>query len=496
VAGTNGNVAGLLVTAAERRGAAPAVIERSGTTDYATLAGRAGGVATDLAARGVAAGDPVAILLDRGADAAAVSLGVTAAGGIALTVNEALRPRQIEQLLAQSGTRWLVSSAELLARQPRALATAATVIDAATLPARGALAPLPRDPDDVAQIIYTSGSTGRPKGVMISHGNLLAVTRIVTAYLGIGPSDRIASLLPFSFVYGFNQLLCALGTGAALVVETSPLAQQIVATLRDRAVTVLAAVPPLWSQLLGVEAFAAAPLGDLRVMTNAGGRLPVERVRALRRAQPRARLFLMYGLTEALRSTFLDPGEVDRHPDSIGKPIAETEIFVVREDGTPCGGDEVGELVHGGPTVTLGYWNDPEGTALVYRPHPARPRERVVYSGDLVRRDADGFLYHVGRKDRMIKTLGFRVSPDEVAEALYASGLVVETAVVGEPDEQRGERIAAFVVLAAGATVERLTAWCRAELPRHLQPARFAVRDALPRNASGKFDFQALQGTA
>ena len=491
-----GNVASLLAATAERLGAAPAVIERSGVTDYAALAARAGGVAAGLAARGVASGDPVAVLLDRGADAAAVTLGVMAAGGIALTVNEALRPRQIEQVLERSGTRWLVTATAMLARLPRPLATTATVIDATTLPSRGALEPIARASDDIAQIIYTSGSTGQPKGVMISHGNLLAVARITAAYLGITDRDRIASLLPFAFVYGFNQLLCAIATGAALVIETSPLAQQVVAVLRDRAVTVLAAVPPLWHQLLGAEGFTAAPLPALRVMTNAGGRLPVERVRAVRRAQPGAALFLMYGLTEALRSTFLDPAEVDRHPDSIGKPIAETEILVLRDDGSPCGVDEVGELVHAGPTVTLGYWNDPDGTALTFRPHPSRPGARVVHSGDLVRRDAEGFLYHVGRKDRMIKSLGYRVSPDEVAEALYASQLVAEAAVLGEPDDQRGQRIVAFVVLAPGATMQRLGAWCRAELPRHLQPARFAVRDALPRNASGKLDLQALQGTA
>src|SRR5204863_9789492 len=143
--------------------------------------------------------------------------------------------------------------------------------------------------------------------------------------------------------------------------------------IRSEGVTVLPAVPPLWTRLLRVPAFVETPLPGLRVITNAGGHLPAERVRALRRAQPGARLYLMYGLTEALRSTYLPPEEVDRRPDSIGRAIPDAEVYVLREDGTAAAPGEVGELVQRGPTVTLGYWKDPELTAQVYRPNPLRP---------------------------------------------------------------------------------------------------------------------------
>src|SRR5439155_934265 len=312
-------------------------------------------------------------------------------------------------LLAHSGARHLVTTHELLTRQPRALRADVHVLDVRTIGPGGdaALPPVPRVGSDVAQIIYTSGSTGLPKGVAVSHANLLAGAHAVVSYLGITPDDRVASLLPFSFVYGMSQLLCA-AAAATLVVERSPLPQQILETVRARKVTVLAAVPPLWLRLLNVPAFREAPLPDLRVMTNAGGRLPTEAVRALRRAQPAARLYLMYGLTEALRSTYLPPEEVDRRPDSIGRAIPGAAVYVLREDGTAATPGEVGELVQRGPTVTLGYWKDPELTAQVYRPNPLRPpgapdTERVVFSGDLVRSDADGFLYFVSRKDRIIK---------------------------------------------------------------------------------------------
>jgi acyl-coenzyme A synthetase/AMP-(fatty) acid ligase len=206
----------------------------------------------------------------------------------------------------------------------------------------------------------------------------------------------------------------------------------------------------------------------------------------------------MYGLTEAFRGAYLPPDEVDAHPDSIGRAIPGSEIFVVREDGTPCDVDEVGELVQRGATVAAGYWGDPEATARVYRPNPLRPTgapddERVVFSGDLVRRDAEGRLYYVGRRDAVIKTLGMRVSPDEIADVLYASGHVVEGIIGTEEDEVRGTRIIAYVVLKPDSTLGALESFCRRELPRHMHPARYEVLDEIPRTSSGKFDLRHAQ---
>lgn len=492
----NDNAAVLLWSAAETHADRPAVVDRGGSMAYADLGRRAAALARALADQGIAPGDRVAVWLDRGADAAAAFFACLAAGAVAVNLNETLRPRQIEYILEDAGASLLIASQDVLARQPRPLAATTPTLAIESLPRAGAgWTPVPRQRDDLAQITYTSGSTGRPKGVMLSHGNLRAVTAAVTGYLGIRPSDRIASLLPFSFVYGFNQLLCAVGSGAALVVERSPLPQQIATTLGREQVTVLAAVPPLWAQLLGAPGFRDAPLPALRLLTNAGGRIPVETVRALRRVQPQAALFLMYGLTEAMRTTFLAPELVDARPDSIGRPMPGVEVEVVGDDQAPCPPGTVGELVHRGPTVALGYWNDPAGTARVFLTDPARPPEarRAVRSGDLVRRDAEGFLYFVGRKDHMIKTLGYRVSPDEVAEVLMASGQVLEAVVTSEPDPQRGERIVAHVVFRPEGTLDRLQAFCDTELPRYMQPTRFAVRAALPRTPGGKYDLTALR---
>ena len=494
------NLALLLWRAAQRRAHQPAIVERDQTVPYAAMRERAAAIGLALLAAGVAPGDPVGILLERGADAVAAFFGTLAVGAIAVFVNETLRLRQIQYILTHSGARRLVTAGELLARWPRALSSDVGVVDVRTIGGgHSGFEPVVRVGSDVAQIVYTSGSTGLPKGVTVSHANLWAATRAVASYLGITDADRIASVLPFSFVYGLSQLLCAVGTAAALVVERSPLPHQIVETLRANDVSVLAAVPPLWMRLLQVPAFRDTRLPALRVMTNAGGHLPAEAVRALRGAQGGARLYLMYGLTEVLRSTYLPPEEVDRRPDSIGQAIPGAEVFVLREDGTRAAPGEIGELVHRGPTVTLGYWNDPELTAKVFRPHPLRPHggpdgERVVFSGDLVRSDAAGFLYFVSRRDRIIKTLGYRVGPDEVASVLYGSGEVTEALVAGEPDEARGERIVAYVVLAPGGSLDRLRAYCRRELPPYMEPARIEVRDALPALPSGKHDLTAVRG--
>jgi amino acid adenylation domain-containing protein len=488
-----GNAAAMLLASAASTPERSAVIDGDAATSYAELAARTGAVAEGLAAAGVKPGDRVAILVRRSADAAGAFFGALASGAVAVMINELLRPRQIEHILSHSGASALLTSNEVTGRLPRPLETSARLLDFASLPRAGTGVPAPRVGDDVAQIIYTSGSTGLPKGVTVSHANLWAGMRSVTAYLEITSEDRIAALLPFSFDYGLNQLLCAVGTGACLVVERSPVPARIVRTLAAQRVSVLAAVPPLWLQLLAADSFRSTPLRSLRVMTNSGGKLPTEAVRDLRRCQPAVSLVLMYGLTEAFRSTYLPPDRVDRKPGSIGQAIPGAEILVLDDDLAPCAAGQVGELVHRGPTVSLGYWDDPEATARMFRPNPLRPpgapdAERVVFSGDLAYRDEEGDLFFVGRSDGLIKTLGYRVSPDEVVEVLHASGQIIEAVVTSEPDEVRGARIVAYVVLRTDGSLERLEAFTAEELPRYMRPARVEARERLPRTTSGKHD--------
>jgi acyl-CoA synthetase (AMP-forming)/AMP-acid ligase II len=487
----------LLSRAGDLFGDRIALVERQEKTTFNDLIRRAGTISKALGDAGVGPGDVCAVLARAPRDAAAGFFAVLGAGATGVNLNELYRARQMEFVLRHSGARALLVSRDVLRTLPRPIETSAQLIILEdVLSTDSDFVPLECEGKAPAQITYTSGSTGQPKGVLMSHENLWAGVRVVASYLGLREDDRIAGLLPFSFVYGFNQLTTALYVGATLVVERSTLPQEIVATLRRESVSVLAAVPSLWQQLLGVAAFRDHQLNALRVITNAGGRLPPSSVLELRKAQPQARLFLMYGLTEAFRSTFLPPEEVDSHPDSMGRAIPESTVYVITENGALAKPGEIGELLHGGPSVGIGYVGDRDATASVFRANPFfRPGEpeRVVYTGDLVRRDEDGRLYYVGRRDRMIKTMGYRVSPDEISDVIQASGLVADAAVLTEPDPQRGERIIGCVVLRAAATLEELRRFCGIELPRYMQPARYVVLREIPRNASGKHDLARLK---
>jgi acyl-CoA ligase (AMP-forming) (exosortase A-associated) len=353
------------------------------------------------------------------------------------------------------------------------------------------------DPDELAALLYTSGSTGRPKGVMLSHANMWLGAVSVAAYLGLEAADRTLAVLPLSFDYGQNQLLSSWAAGACAVPLDYLSARDVIRAVERYEITTLAGVPPLWVQLIESRWPGTAAL-QLRRLTNSGGRLPASMVRRMRELFPAAEIFLMYGLTEAFRSTFLDPGFVDTHPDSIGTAIPFAEVLVVRPDGSPTDADEPGELVHSGPLVAKGYWNDPARTAQRFKPAPPGSRfgGTSVWSGDKVRRDAAGLLYFVGREDAMIKTSGNRVSPTEVEEAAVASGLAAEAVALGLADDRLGERIVLIVRPSAQVEAGReegLRTWLKRELPNFMQPAAIVWRDDIPRNANGKLDRETLK---
>lgn len=490
------NAAHLLWGAAARFPERPAIIDEGTTVDYATLQARTAAIAAMVRASGVERGDRVGIFLERGADAVAAFFGVLATGAIAVVAPEVARTRQLDHLLADAGVDRLITTAAMLARLPGPLAREVVLLEPAhdATPSTFRAVPTSLRPCSPAQIIYTSGSTGGPKGVVVGHDNLMAAAMTVAGYLGIDDSDRIISLLPLSAVYGMSQVLCAVATGAALVIERSPLPREIVATIAAERISVVAAVPALWSRLVSNGGLDEHPLPALGALTNAGGHLPVPVVAALRRILPDTRLFLMYGLTEAMRASYLIPEEVERRPTSIGRAIPGAEIRVLGPDGLPVPPGAVGELVMRGPTVTKGYWNDPQRTAQVFREVPGwtAPGERAVFSGDLVREDADGFLHYIGRTDRIIKTMGHRVGPDEIVDVLCASGVVAEAVVLGEPDPVMGERIAAHLVLTSGGSLAAAKAFCARELPRFMRPARYVVHESLPLLPGGKHDLAAL----
>jgi acyl-CoA ligase (AMP-forming) (exosortase A-associated) len=481
------------------RGAAgaPALVTREGEFDYSALEAATGALAAALRQIGLSPGDRVASWLPKNRMTSLLPLACARAGYVHVPVNPLLKRAQVAHILADSGAGLLISGEARLAtlgegELPGGCRAVAEAEGAAMLEGGERLPPSSADPDALAALLYTSGSTGRPKGVMLSHANMWLGAVSVAHYLGLAPDDRTLGVLPLSFDYGQNQLLSSWAAGACAVPIEYLAARDVVRAVERHSITTLAGVPPLWVQLVEAAWPAAAAL-SLRRLTNSGGRLSPSIVRRLREMFPAAELFLMYGLTEAFRSTYLDPSLTDTHPDSIGTAIPFAEVMTSRPDGTLCAPGEDGELVHAGPLVAHGYWNDAERTALRFRPAPAGSRYggTAVWSGDRVRQDEEGLLYFVGREDAMIKTSGNRVSPTEVEEAAVASGAVAEAVALGVPDDRLGEAIA-LVVRGQGPDAE-LRNYLRRELPNFMQPAHILWRDELPRSPNGKLDRERIK---
>ena len=351
---------------------------------------------------------------------------------------------------------------------------------------------------DMAAILYTSGSTGKPKGVVLSHRNLVTGAKSVSEYLHINEQDRLLAVLPFSFDYGLNQLFTALLKQASCVLLDYLLPRDVLIALETHKITGLACVPPLWAQLAKLD-WSPTINQHLRYLTNSGGKLPKTVLDAIRQRVPNGQFYLMYGLTEAFRSTYLPPEQLDNRPDSMGKAIPNADILVVREDGSLCAPHEHGELVHRGSLVAMGYWNDAVKTAERFKPAPNQlPElpfpELAVWSGDTVTMDEDGYLYFVGRNDDMIKTSGYRVSPTEVEEVLYSSGMIKEAAAIGVAHESLGQVIVAVLCLTQPEHYDEasLMKHCQVQLPHFMLPAKIIVLPSLPKNPNGKIDRKAL----
>lgn len=544
----------LIQCSADRDPAAPALRDGARLLNYGELAGQVQALAHGLLALGLGRAERVGIYLDKRLETVVASFAAPAAGGVFVPINPILKAEQVGFIVRDCEVRVLITSRDRLATlqpvlaqcpslrhvvlvdPPVSAATTGAALGATGAPSAlatgaalgavpGALAGAGTDSSwvryadlldapprpghrvidtDMVSILYTSGSTGRPKGVVLSHRNMVAGAKSVASYLGNHAQDRLLAALPLSFDAGFSQLTTAFHSGASVTLLNYLMPRDVLKALERDRITGLTAVPPLYIQLTQLE-WPQAIDEHLRYFANTGGRMPRETLGLLRQRVPSAKPFLMYGLTEAFRSTYLPPDEVDRRPDSIGKAIPNAEILVLREDGTPCAPDEPGELVHRGALVGMGYWNDAEKTAERYKLLPAGTAGReaglqlpeyAVFSGDTVRMDAEGFLYFIGRRDEMIKTSGYRVSPTEVEEILYATQLLGECAAFGVAHPTLGQAIQVIATPPAGSdtldTQALLTA-CRARMPAYMIPAGVQVRSGpLPRNPNGKIDRKLL----
>jgi acyl-CoA ligase (AMP-forming) (exosortase A-associated) len=478
--------------------ARPALDGRSGAQNFAELEATLGRLAAWLAGFRLEPGARVASWIAKGPVAALMPLAAPRAGLVHVPVNPLLKHAQVAHILADSGASLLIGTAARLATLelddvPDGCDLHREDDAAAAMSGGEALGPSDAAPDDLAAILYTSGSTGRPKGVMLSHANLWLGAVSVADYLGMNAQDRTLCVLPFSFDYGQNQLFSTWIAGGCVVPLDYLTPRDVVKSVDRREITTLAGVPPLWVQLTELD-WPVEVAAKLRRLTNSGGALTRPLVTKLRQIFLQADLYPMYGLTEAFRSTYLPPALVDSHPDSMGSAIPYAEILVVRPDGRLTDDDEPGELVHCGPLVAQGYWRDPVRTAERFRPAPAASRYggMAVWSGDTVRRDAQGLLTFVGRDDAMIKSAGNRISPTEIEEAAVAVEGVAEAVALGVRDDRLGQAVLLLLRGGAPQLKEAVEARLKAELPNFMQPREIVMLSEFPRNPNGKIDRVAL----
>ena len=504
----------LLHNSVERDPGKVAIVDGKSEHTYEDLSRESDALAAALQDAGVAKGERVGILMDKYWEAIVAMLAATRIGAAFVNVNPMLKPPQVRYIAEDCDIRVMIGDSSKLddmepktaerafyrGEKPDSPGVSGELVDLAEVLHGG---DKPKNVSvsevDLATILYTSGSTGMPKGVSTSHRNFVSGAQIVSTYLENTSDDRILSALPLNFDAGLNQFTTSLRVGATLALLRSRLPGDLLKGLRRHEITGVTGVPPLWSLLLrGSKSIEEEPLTRLRYIANTGGRIPQANLDELRRLlEPSGtKIYLMYGLTEAFRSTYLPPEEIDRGTECIGKAIPDTQIMVINKQGEECAPGEVGELVHRGPTVAMGYWGKEEATRKAYRPNPLAPPElldveRVVYSGDQVRRDEEGFLYFVGREDAMIKSQGYRMSPEEIENLLIGSGLVHEACAFGVPDPNVGHQVMAVVSLKNGGdedVLEEIREYTVKNGPPYMVPKEIIVRDELPKTPSGKID--------
>jgi len=497
-----------------------ALIHKNETLNYQQLNNELINKANVFIEQGIKRSDRIATYLPKRIEAVISLFAASAAGASFVPVNPILKADQLAYILSDCDVRLLVTSKSRLKQIEPVLALCKNlhtimIIDSkeaitldkhpnikilvwSTIDSEQADFPAIQTIDqDLAAILYTSGSTGQPKGVMLSHHNMIAGAHSVTQYLQNTQQDRILAVLPLSFDYGLSQLTTAFSVGASVILMDYLLPRDVIRAVVKYQISGLAAVPPLWIQLSQFD-WPEEAGNSLRYFTNSGGSLPVETLKTLRQALPHSQPFLMYGLTEAFRSTYVPPDMLDKHQNSIGIAIPNAEVLVLREDGSECADNEPGELVHRGALVAMGYWHAAEKTAEIFKPIIAQLSgavltELAVWSGDTVRRDKDGFMYFISRKDDLIKTSGYRVSPNEVEEVMYQSGLVREAIALGIAHPLLGQAIVLIaIVKEQSITSKELLSYCKQKLPNYMHPTEIICKENLLRNQNGKIDRQLL----
>jgi amino acid adenylation domain-containing protein len=490
-----------------------ALVSRERSATFAELLQESLATSQCLREIGLKAGDRVGICMEKTVDQAVAILGVLFANGVVVPILPRLKGPNIRHIIDNSGMAAMITDTDRLGEVTEFAGVTrlitghgAVTEDWPNLPyMRRFVQPLnafDRIGNDNAAIIYSSGSTGRPKGILIAHRNLAEGADIVAEYLGTAEDDRIGCMLSFNFDYGMNQLWQTIRQGCTLILHELALPNDLFSMLARERVTALPVMPvfltKMFDRRLKVDA-GRFDLSSMRYVCSTGGRLSADMIADMRGAFPTAKIYSMFGLTEAFRGTYLPPDKLDTYPNSVGHAIPDCQVLVLDESGEECAPNVVGELVQRGATVTKGYWNDPENTAKTFRQHPRYPGETLVFSGDKVYKDENGFIYFVARADDMIKTKGFRVSPTEVETEVLRHPDVVEVVAFAVPNISVGEDVACAYTSADGKPVPDavLKQFLKSQLPNHMVPAILVHFDAFPiLGNAGKHDRKLIKQQA
>ncbi len=493
-----------------------AVIDGSREISYERLDRESDRLARRLLELGLRFQDRVIIYLDNSYETVLSLYAVLKAGGVFVILNGALKAAKLAYIIDNSEAAFLISAPSNLPQVQEALRRTdrpPTVLWTERRPGMKGLLPdslclpslLEKDPSpapdfpeiidqDIAAFIYTSGSTGEPKGIISTHHAMVSAARSIIQYVQNDPDDVILDVLPLSFDYGLYQVLMSVMFGGTVILEKSfTFLHQVLRNIPRHGVTGFPIVPAILAMLLNLKDLNRCDFTSLRYMTNTGAALPTEHIRRFRQAFPDVRFYSMFGLSECKRVCYLPPEWIGRKPDSVGRPMPNCRVFVLDDADAPVPPGQIGELVVQGSNVMSGYWKDPELTARTYRPGPVSG-QRLLYSGDYFRRDEDGFLYFLGRRDNMIKTRGERVSPKEIENILCQCKGVEEAAVIGIPDPILGQVPKAFIVPSDPAvTVSDVLRYARQNMENFMVPKEFEFLDALPKTPNAKIDKKLLK---
>ena len=482
---------------------------------YEELTECAKNLAFHLVNTGIEKGDRIAIYMNNSWQSIVSIYGITLAGGVFLVINPQTKANKLNYILKDSGSKIVISSGnlhpelflaikelneinELILTEGEVLTndSAFEFTNFEEIISSNEIANLPKIiPNDLAALIYTSGSTGFPKGVMMTHQSMVFTSWSLIEYLRLTENERIMLVLPLAFDYGLYQLIMAITIGGTLIIEHSfNFPPTIFRQIEKLKPTVFPGVPSIYAMMIATHKKTGLTFDCVEKITNTAAALPEEFIADLKKIFPNALIFKMYGLTECKRVCYLEPELNDEKPNSVGKAIPGTEVFLLSPEGNRVGPGETGILHVRGPHVMAGYWNNEELSNMMLKPGLI-PGERVLCAHDLFKMDEEGFLYFLGRNDDIIKTRGEKVSPVEVENIIYKIAGIKEVVVLGFPDVILGESIVAFITTHDQITIQEreIQQECMAQLEPFMVPQKIILLSEMPKSSNGKFDKSELK---